>query len=49
MFVGFSFGATMCGFFIAMDAFFCGMVVGCGSDGRGWDGGGEEAGGVLYA
>jgi hypothetical protein len=27
MFAGFTFGATVCGFFILAAAFFCGMVV----------------------
>jgi hypothetical protein len=41
----FSFDATMRGFFIVVDAFFGGMVVGCGGSDRRWDGG-EEAGSV---
>jgi hypothetical protein len=49
MFAGFSFGATMCGFFIVVDAFSSDMVMGCGGGSRRWDGGEEEAKGVLYA
>jgi hypothetical protein len=48
MFAGFSFSATMHGFFIVVDAFFGGMVMGCAGR-RGWEGGEEEVGGVLYA
>jgi hypothetical protein len=40
---GFTFGATMHGFFIIVVAFFGGMVVACGDSGQGREGG-EETG-----
>jgi hypothetical protein len=39
----------MRGFFIVVDAFFNGIVVGYGGGGRRWDGGKEEASSVLCA
>jgi hypothetical protein len=41
---GFTFGATMRGFFIVIVAFLGGMVVAGGGDRQGWEGGKEEVG-----